>query len=102
VIKSRRMELGGCSTRKRRKVYIFFVERPAGIRLFGRRRRIWKGYIEKYLKQEILGKTNSLLSFHYILIIFYDMDCPENIVPNNFSGVACVFIAARTCLRVVA
>jgi hypothetical protein len=58
-------------TQKRRKVHIFLVENPEGNRLFGRPKGIWKDNIEIYLKQEILGKTNRLLSFHYILSISY-------------------------------
>jgi hypothetical protein len=83
-------------------VHIFLVEKHEGNRLFGRPNRIWKDNIEIYLKQEILGKTNRLLSFHYILSILHDTDCRENIVPNHSSDVACVFIAVGTYLRVVA
>jgi hypothetical protein len=49
------------------------------------------------LKQEVLGRTNRLLSFHYILNILYGTDRTEN-TASKISAVACVFVAAGTCL----
>lgn len=43
-------------------------------------------------KQEILGITNCLLSFDYILNIWYDTDCMEKTMSNHSSIVICVFV----------
>jgi hypothetical protein len=48
--------------------------------------------------QQVLGRTNNLLSFHNILGIWYDTDRIENTVSGSSSIDACVFVAARTCL----
>jgi hypothetical protein len=49
------------------------------------------------IRQEVVGRTNRLLCFHYILRIRYDTDRIENIISNS-SIVVCVFIAMGTCL----
>jgi hypothetical protein len=49
------------------------------------------------LEQDILGRTNCLLSSHYILSIWYDKDCIENTASSGSSIIAGVFIAARAC-----
>jgi hypothetical protein len=52
---------------------------------------------QKYIKQ-VLGITNRPLSFYIILSTLYDTDRIENTAFNNCSIVACVFVAAGTCL----
>jgi hypothetical protein len=49
-------------------------------------------------KQNVLGRTNHLLSFHYVLNIRYDMDHIENTASNSSSIVACAFTATGTYL----
>jgi hypothetical protein len=55
-------------------------------------------YIYVYNKQEILGGIDHLLSFHYILSVWYDTNRIEKTASNSSSIVACVFVAAGTCL----
>jgi hypothetical protein len=43
-------------------------------------------------------RSNRLLSFHYILSIWYDKDRIENTTSNSSYIVACVFVATETCL----
>jgi hypothetical protein len=50
------------------------------------------------IKQEIRRRTNCLLSFHYVLIIWYDTDRVENIKSNSHSIAVCVFIVMGTSL----
>jgi hypothetical protein len=50
-----------------------------------------------YFKQEVQGRINCLLSFHYILGISYAKDCTENSASNS-SIVACIFVVVGTCL----
>jgi hypothetical protein len=45
-----------------------------------------------------MGRTNHLLSFHYILSIWHDTDHRENIVSDSSSIVACVSISIGMCL----
>jgi hypothetical protein len=49
-------------------------------------------------KQEVLGRTNLLLSFHYVLNILYGRDRIKNTASNSPSIVEYVFFAAGTCL----
>jgi hypothetical protein len=49
------------------------------------------------IKQEVLGRTDSLLSFHYILNILYNMDRTENTASSS-SSIACAFFTVGTCL----
>jgi hypothetical protein len=53
------------------------------------------------IKQEVLGRTNHLFSFRYILSISYDTDGIENTASNTYSIVACVFVAAGSVYRAV-
>jgi hypothetical protein len=53
------------------------------------------------LKQEVLGRTNRLLSSHYILSIIYGTDRIENTTSES-SAVACGVVDAGTCLLAVA
>jgi hypothetical protein len=46
------------------------------------------------MEQGVLGRTNRLLSFHYLLSIRYGTDHIENTASNS-SSVACVFFFAR-------
>jgi hypothetical protein len=43
-------------------------------------------------KQEVLGRTNCLLSIHYILYIQYDTERIEKTMSNSFSIFASVFV----------
>jgi hypothetical protein len=43
----------------------------------------------KIILQGILGRTNRLLSFHYILSTRYDTDRIENTASKNYYTVAC-------------
>jgi hypothetical protein len=56
----------------------------------------WKR--EEIKEQEMLGRTNRLLSCRYILSIWYDMNCTENDACNSSYIFACVFVAAVMCL----
>jgi hypothetical protein len=51
------------------------------------------------LTQEVLGRTNRLISFHYIFSISYDTDRIENIASNGSSIFVFVFLATRTYLQ---
>jgi hypothetical protein len=48
-------------------------------------------------KQEVPGRINCLLSFQYILSIWYDMDYIENTMSNSSSVVVYVFVPRGTC-----
>jgi hypothetical protein len=48
-------------------------------------------------EQEILGRTDCFLSFHYIFSIWYDTNCIGNIASNS-SVVSCIYVAMGTCL----
>jgi hypothetical protein len=50
------------------------------------------------LKQEVLRRTNRLLSFRYTLSIWYEKDRIQNTASNGSSIAACLFVAAGTCL----
>lgn len=50
------------------------------------------------LEQEVLGKTNCLLSFRYILCILFDTDFTENTTSNS-SIVAGLLVAEGTVFR---
>jgi hypothetical protein len=52
---------------------------------------------DRIIKQEVLGRINSLPYFHYILSILYDTDRIDNTASNS-SIVACVFFAMGACL----
>jgi hypothetical protein len=43
------------------------------------------------MKQEVLGRTNHVFSFYYI--VWYDMDTIENTASNSSAVITCVFIA---------
>jgi hypothetical protein len=47
--------------------------------------------------QEVLGRINRILSFHYTLSIWHDTDPIEN-TESNSSIIGCVFVAAGRCL----
>jgi hypothetical protein len=47
------------------------------------------------LEQEVLGKTNCLLSFHCILCILFDTERTENTTFNSYI-VVCLFVAVGT------
>jgi hypothetical protein len=57
-------------------------------------------FIQSYskLKQEVLGRTNCLFTFHYTLSIGYDMDGTENTASNSSPIVAYVFVASEMYL----
>jgi hypothetical protein len=50
-------------------------------------------------KREVMGSTNSLLSFHYILSTGHETDRIANTASIN-SILECVFVAAGTCLPI--
>jgi hypothetical protein len=52
--------------------------------------------VVKITQQEVLGRTNRLFSFHYILNIWHDTDHTENTAPNSSSIVACVIVGEGT------
>jgi hypothetical protein len=58
---------------------------------------VWSHLLTASLNRHKNRRTNNLLSFHYILSIWYDMDCSENTASCNSSVVACVFTAVGTC-----
>jgi hypothetical protein len=48
-------------------------------------------------EQDILGRTNCLLSSHYISSIWYDIECIENTESSSSSIIVGAFTAMRAC-----
>jgi hypothetical protein len=65
--------------------YEMLFKKPEEKRPAGRPRCKWR-----IMEQEVVGTTNCLLSFHYILSILYDTDCTENGGSNNSYTGMCI------------
>jgi hypothetical protein len=59
---------------------------------------VWSQLVTASLNKHRNRRTNHLLSFHYVLSIWYDMDCLENTASYSSSVVACVFITVGMCI----
>jgi hypothetical protein len=54
------------------------------------------------LNKEFRGRTVHLVSFYYILSIWYDMDHPQNTTANSSFVVIYVFVVTGVCYQALA